>query len=129
MPVRSLRSPVLRWPRREEVLDAARAWAVAEAPRHAGVLGVGVFGSCARGQGWGVGSDLDVVVVVESSDASFTRRGIAWDAHCLPVSVDLLVYTRREWEAALARGEPFVRAIDRDAVWLFGSLPRPPPAG
>ncbi len=64
-----------------------------------GAHGVGaVFGSCARGD-WGVGSDLDIVVVLRSSDVAFTRRALAVDATALPVPADVLVYTVAEWDA------------------------------
>lgn len=52
MPVRSLGSSVLRWPSREEVEEALKAWL----SRHPipGLLAAGYFGSYARGrQGWG----------------------------------------------------------------------------
>jgi hypothetical protein len=45
-----------------------------------------------------VGSDLDLIAVVESSPEPFERRALAWDLNTLPVSAELLVYTRPEWE-------------------------------
>ncbi|MBI2230108.1 MAG: nucleotidyltransferase domain-containing protein, partial [Deltaproteobacteria bacterium] len=64
---------------------------------HSGVVRIGYFGSYARGD-WGVGSDLDLVIVVESSNQPFERRSVDWDTTDLPVPVDALVYTQDEWE-------------------------------
>jgi predicted nucleotidyltransferase len=57
MPVRSLNSPVLKWPRAEEVLAAAQEWARRVAAAEPDVRAIGCFGSYARSHA-GVGSDL-----------------------------------------------------------------------
>lgn len=46
----------------------------------------------------GVGSDLDVVLIVSESDLPFEGRASKWDLTVLPVPVDVLVYTQGEWE-------------------------------
>ncbi|MDO8665500.1 MAG: nucleotidyltransferase domain-containing protein [Gemmatimonadales bacterium] len=69
------------------------------------------FGSYARGD-WGVGSDLDVVMIVDDSPEPFERRAARWDATRLPVPADVLVYTRAEWERLSAR--------PREVVWVTG---------
>ena len=115
MPVRSLNSPVFRWPDAKAVDDAARRWAAEESRIRKGVLRVGYFGSYARGD-WGVGSDLDLVVVVESSTLTFERRAIEWDTTKLPVPADLLVYTNAEWESLAGR---FRDTLDKEAVWVY----------
>jgi len=122
MPVRSLRSSVLRWPGAEEVAQAVRAWAAEEIPRHAGLLRLGYFGSYARGD-WGVGSDLDLVAVIEVSPEPFERRALAWDLDGLPVPSELLVYTREEWSALQRRNDRFGKVLLEEAVWVW-----PPPA-
>lgn len=58
---------------------------------------MGYFGSFARGN-WGVGSDLDVLVIVDDANRPFFERPSQFDTSPLPVPVDLLVYTREEWE-------------------------------
>ena len=113
MPVRCLSSPVLRWPDAQAVDLAVRRWAEELGRRRPEVLRIGYFGSYARGD-WGVGSDLDIVIVVSHSDRPFVRRACGWDATGLPVPADVLVYTEEEWE----RFEPesrFARAL-RDEV-------------
>jgi predicted nucleotidyltransferase len=108
---------VLKWPDREAVERSAREWAEREAPRHPGLLRLGYFGSYARGDA-GVGSDLDLVAVVESSPDPFERRALAWDLLTLPVPAEILVYTREEWERLHQQGGRFARALQQEARWL-----------
>jgi predicted nucleotidyltransferase len=107
---------VLKWPDQEEVDRAVRQWAAAVA--HPEVLRIGYFGSYARGN-WGVGSDLDLVVVVERSDLPFERRGNAWDLTDLPVPAELLVYTEEEW-ATLPHRSRFGQTLRNETVWVYG---------
>jgi hypothetical protein len=131
MPVRSLRSSVLRWPGRDEVDRAVRAWASRVAAARPDVLRVGYLGSYARGD-WGVGSDVDLVVLVAASDTPFARRPLAFDATSLPVPADVFVYTEAEWEALRRRG-PGPAQADLETVWVFareaapGRPAEPPP--
>ncbi len=117
MPVRSLRSSVLKWPDQETVLGALRRWTDRVARKHENLRRLGYCGSYARGD-WGVGSDLDIIVVVADSPLPFERRAVGWDATELPVPADVLVYTEAEWRAFEERptGPPdFVR----EAVWIL----------
>lgn len=117
MPVRSLSSPVLKWPDRAEVLSAVEEWARLQRGEQAGLVRLGVFGSFARGDS-GVGSDLDLVAVVEESELPFERRAAAWDLLGLPVSADLLVYTRAEWRSLLDSQSRFSRVLSDETLWL-----------
>lgn len=116
MPVRSLNSSVLKWPDAVAVDAAVRRWAEAAARRRPDVVRIGYFGSYARGD-WGVGSDVDIVVVVERSSVPFERRPAEWDAAEIPVPADVRVYTVEEWSALPPDGR-FRRALDREAVWV-----------
>ena len=118
MPVRSLHSSVLKWPEREAVLTAARRWAAQQAGQHPELLAIGCYGSYARGD-WGVGSDLDVVAIVQSCDVPFERRAATWDVDALPVPADLLVYTRDEWERILRERSRFGRMLQDETRWLW----------
>ncbi|HZY31923.1 MAG TPA: nucleotidyltransferase domain-containing protein [Candidatus Methylomirabilis sp.] len=80
------------------------------------VVRIGYFGSYARGD-WGVGSDLDLIVVVESSDQPFQRRAANWDMIELPVPTDLLVYTEEEWQLLGQQGR-FSRTVMKETVWV-----------
>ncbi len=117
MPVRSLSSPVLRWPDAEVVDAAVRAWAKQVAREVEGVMRIGYFGSYARGD-WGVGSDLDIIALVTTSKEPFITRARGWDATRLPVPADVLVYTWDEWRRL--GGGRFQETVSREVVWVYG---------
>ena len=118
MPVRSLRSRVLKWPDARAVDAAVRGWATEIAQQHPNVVRIGYFGSYARGN-WGVGSDVDLVAIVSESEQPFERRAAGWDTTTLPVSADLLVYTSAEWSARLE--QPGGQRIAGETVWVYPS--------
>jgi len=118
MPVRSLNSSVLKWPRNDEIDKAVREWAKEEAKKHPELLQLGYFGSYARGD-WGVGSDLDLVAVVKESSEPFERRNLSWDMSSLPVPADLLVYTETEWSNLQKKGGRFAATLNRETVWVY----------
>jgi hypothetical protein len=117
MPVRSLRSPVLRWPSREEVEEALEAWLA----RHPipGLLALGYFGSYARGD-HRVGSDLDLVLVVGHSDFPPWQRATGLPLEELPVPTEALVYTLPEWRGLAERSPRFARVLRKETRWLLG---------
>ena len=117
MPVRSLSSSILVWPNDKEVVSALVHWASELERTDKNICMIGYFGSYARGD-WGVGSDLDVIVVVESSKLPFERRGIEWDTTSLPVPVDLLAYTKEEWRS-LARQGKFGDTLRKEVAWIL----------
>ncbi len=127
MPVRSLNSSVLKWPNKEAVDAAVRAWAAQLAAQRPDVLRIGCIGSYARGD-WGVGSDLDIVIVLERSDQPFELRAVEFDATKLPVPVDLLAYTESEFHEIVGSGTRFGRVLAAETVWIFdrAKAPQPP---
>lgn len=80
---------------------------------------MGYFGSYARGD-WGVGSDVDIIVLVSGSDRPFSERAAAFSREGLPVPADILVYTAQEWAALKEQGDPFARRLSREVRWVFG---------
>lgn len=119
MPVKLSTSPVIRWPDRQTVDRAVRAWAKQMTARRDEVVRVGYFGSYARGD-WGVGSDVDVLVLVRASQTPFERRGgVLWDALDLPVHADVLVYTLAEW-ASLDASSRWRKTLEDEVVWVYG---------
>ena len=117
MPVRSLNSRVLKWPRRAEVDAAVRALGARLAALHPELARFGYFGSYARGD-WGPGSDVDLVAVVKRAQRPFGERALDFDLGKLPVPAELLVYTVDEWQTASAAGR-FVRSLEKETVWVF----------
>jgi len=67
-----------------------------------------------------VGSDLDLLIIVENSERTFERRGSEWDVEKLPVPSDVLVYTRDEWESLIKQGH-FYSRIMNEIVWVYVS--------
>jgi predicted nucleotidyltransferase len=117
MPVRSLHSSVLAWPKGPEVHKALAAWAERQARSRPELLRVGFIGSYARGD-YGVGSDLDVVLVVRDSAEPALRRSLGWDFSELPVPVDSFVFTRAEWIVLLAEERRFARTVQSEVLWV-----------
>ena len=122
MPVRSLSSRVLVWPSQEAVRLALVTWSREQAALRPELLRVGLFGSYARGNP-GVGSDLDLVLVVESCAEPWERRTSAWDTLSLPVPVDAVVYTQPEWDALVLRKGSLPSTIAPYLVWVYSRAP------
>lgn len=122
MPVRSLNSAVFRWPDREQALAAARAWARRIGARDAGVCCIGCVGSAARGD-WGVGSDLDLVVIVRDAPANPVERLRRYEPTDLPVPADVFVYTQQEWTRLMRTRPHLRRRWQAEWVTLAGSEP------
>ena len=111
MPVRSLRLSTLRWPRRDEVFSALEVWvSTLEVPD---LLAVGVFGSYAQGD-YGVGSDLDLLIVLNSRAIPFERHMALLPLESLPVPAEALVYALEEWCALPPK------TLEREVVWIWG---------
>lgn len=127
MPVRSLNSSVLRWPDAETVRLALDEWAGKLLKRRKDILGIACLGSYARGD-WGVGSDLDLLVIVAGSAAPPGRRGADFDTTSLPVPVDLIVYTADEWRELRRTGARFYRVATGEGIWLHRTPEDRPPA-
>ncbi len=115
MPTRSCRSAIMRWPALAEVDAAFRAWASIVKARHPEAIQVGYFGSYAQGT-WGVGNDLDIVIVVSRSNEPFYKRFLDISDDGLPDPADILVFTQDEVALLNRRGSPLLAEIERTAV-------------
>lgn len=124
MPVRSSASSVLRWPEAAEVRAALASWAAVEAARRPALLRLGCFGSFARGEA-GVGSDLDLVAVVDATDRRFSERARDWPTERLPVPTDIIVYTLAEWDELQRTGGRFARTLADETIWLVERASEP----
>ena len=118
MPVRSLKQSVLRWPRPEQVLAEAKAWAAQLHETRPHLRGVGVFGSYARGEA-SVGSDLDLLLVDETATGLQHRRLLSWPLERLPLSCDALVLSPRELNELLDGPIWMGQELKRDLRWLL----------
>ncbi len=117
MLVRSLRSSALKWPGAAEVEAALRRWA--DGLDLPGLIALGYFGSYARDEA-GVGSGLDLVLVVAESKAPAPLRAVRFPLETLPVPADALVLTRDEWAALRKRNDRFARTLRRETRWIVG---------
>ena len=120
MPVRSLNSSVLTWPDAKQVERAVRHWAQEIVRQRPDVIRIGYFGSYARGD-WGVGSDLDLVIISKHAHEPFEPRAVNWDVTRLPVPTDVLVYTQQEWESRVVDSR-FGKTVTAEAVWVYESI-------
>jgi hypothetical protein len=99
------------------VHEAVLRWAEEVLRQRNDILRLGYLGSYARGD-WGVGSDLDLIIIVEDSPEPFARRATHWDVTALPVPTDLLVYTAEEWSSLNPQGR-FYSTLIKEAIWVF----------
>ncbi|AYO31489.1 nucleotidyltransferase domain-containing protein [Biomaibacter acetigenes] len=118
MPVRSLNSSVLKWPDLNDVRSSLDKWAKRVLQIRRDIVKIGYFGSYAR-KDWGVGSDLDLVVVIKESGKPFYERPTEWDVMEIPVPVDLLIYTEEEFGKLRAENRRFYRQLEKEAVWIY----------
>jgi hypothetical protein len=109
---------VLKWPRRDEVKKALLRWLKKKMATSQEIMRLGYFGSFAKGN-WGVGSDLDLIAIIQDSSIPFERRPITWNFDTLPVPTDILIYTMKEWQDMRQKGGKFVDMIEKEAVWLY----------
>ncbi len=117
MPVRSLNSSVLKWPDAATIHKAVREWSIKQAANNPEIVRIGLFGSYAEGN-WGVGSDLDLVMVVKESPEPFERRACRWDTTSLPAPADLLVFTEQEWKKGWF-SQRFNRTMREKVIWVY----------
>ena len=118
MPVRSLNSSVFKWPDQKTVDQAVRSWSIEQGQRRSELERLGYFGSYARGD-WGVGSDLDLIAVVEDAPEPFERRVLSWELDNLPVPAEILVYTLKEWTKLQKSGDKFSRMLNSEVIWTY----------
>jgi predicted nucleotidyltransferase len=97
--------------------SAVRSWAKDISEERKDVQRIGYFGSYARGD-WGVGSDLDIVVILDSSDKPVEQRAVDWNTSDLPVPSDLLIYTFEEWQKMKDAGR-LGRTLMQETVWIY----------
>jgi predicted nucleotidyltransferase len=106
------------------VLEQAGRWAAQQISDHPDLVAVGVFGSYGRGTA-GVGSDLDLLLILQRCDEPIWNRLRRWDTGSLPLACDLLVYSQEEWRSLPRWNPKLAEALLRDTRWL-GRMPEPP---
>ncbi len=103
----------MRWPALERVIEAFRERARSLCAKHEDILAVGYFGSAARGE-WGVGSDLDVVVIVKDKSPQ-----LHWEATMaladIPIPVDMIMLSLEEVKGIKGK---FLKVLEEETVWV-----------
>ncbi|MEB3331742.1 MAG: nucleotidyltransferase domain-containing protein [Synechococcaceae cyanobacterium] len=89
---------------------------------HPDLVAVGVFGSYGRGTA-GVGSDLDLLLILRHCDEPIGERLRRWDTGSLPLACDLLVYSLEEWRSLPQWNPRLAKALLNDTRWL-GESPK-----
>ena len=117
MPVPSPSGSVRRWPAAAEVLEQAGRWAAQQISDHPDLVAVGVFGSYGRGTA-GVGSDLDLLLILQRCDEPIWNRLRRWDTGSLPLACDLLVYSLEEGRSLPQWNPKLAEALLNDTRWL-----------
>jgi len=111
---------VLRWPDVNEVKKAFEKWAQKAVSRIPAIRKIGYMGSYVRGD-WGVGSDLDVVVVIDAK-TNGDRESIQvsrLSRRSIPVPVDLQVFEKSRWDRLMQENSRFARTLRRECVFVF----------
>jgi predicted nucleotidyltransferase len=112
-----LNSSVLKWPSIEIVHNAAKRWSERIAYEKPEILRIGYFGSYAKGN-FGVGSDLDLLILIHHAQQPFERRGATLDLSELPVPADLHIYSIAEWNS-MDKTSRFYQTLSKETVWIY----------
>ena len=109
------RSAGPRFVSRSQVLALARTMAARIVARHPEVTRVLLFGSCARGD-FSARSDLDLLIVLRSSDRPPAERVGEFLTECTAYPTDVFPLTEEELATRLREGDPFWTQAMREAV-------------
>jgi len=121
MPVRSLGSSVLKWPDRKKVIQQAGDWADKTGYDDKNIVGIKCFGSIVSDDRWGVGSDIDILIILKSSDKDFMKRCLDYNVSEIDVPADILVYTEDEITLLAAENSRFYHEIINNSHVLYPS--------
>ena len=103
---------------RPEVEAALRRWAGTVGPQRAEILRVGYFGSYARGD-YTPSSDLDVVILLSTSDSRLLDRVLEYQPEGVPVACEVFPYTTDEVDQMRSEGRGWWHEIEAHAVWVW----------
>ncbi len=84
------------------------------------IVRIGCFGSLVNGS-WGVGSDIDIIIILDNSKIHPLRRAAEWDTTGLPVPADVVVLTQQEAQGTTSHR--FRNVLDKEAVWVESTEP------
>ncbi|MGH7322134.1 MAG: nucleotidyltransferase domain-containing protein [Candidatus Rokuibacteriota bacterium] len=103
---------------REGIRRAVAEYVHALAARHAELEEAMLFGSLASGTPV-PGSDVDLLLILASSDRPFRARIPLFLPGAFPVGVDVFPYTRAEVERMRREGNPLISRALREGLTIF----------
>jgi len=118
MPVRSLNSAILKWPDKQKVLNEARLWAGSTGHGDENIVKIFCFGSICTSK-WGVGSDIDILIILKQTTVPFISRARIFDASSISVPADILVYTQSEIATLSKEKGRFLDEIRKNSILLY----------
>ena len=110
-----------RFVNKDEVLELARTTASRIGSKHPNVVKILLFGSFARND-FGVHSDLDLLIILGSSQKTVTDRIADFLEDALEYPTDVFPYTEQEIHARLRAGDPFLIRASREGIQLYPAL-------
>jgi len=118
MPKKSLNSVKKKSVDRDIVIDRLKEWAFQLAERHQEILKIGYFGSYARDD-YTPSSDLDILIVVKSSEKPPHKRFLDYAIECFPVGCEIFVYTEEELEKKREFKKGWIHTILSEVQWIL----------
>lgn len=118
MPVKLLNSAVLKWPEKNKVLNEAKLWAKSMGLGDDNIVKIYCFGSICKGT-WGVGSDLDIAIIIKKTTVPFISRASLYDSSAISVPTDILVYTQFEITKLSKEKSRFMDEIEKSSLLLY----------
>jgi predicted nucleotidyltransferase len=118
MESRSFGSVRIFWLDKPKILACLHEAATHLAEARPEIAAVWLFGSLARGDAV-PGSDADVLIVLDSSPKPFHERGVDYRLERCGVGVDVLVYTREEFERLPESSPRFYRTVLAEHLVLY----------
>ena len=118
MPVKLLNSAVLKWPEKNKVLNEAKLWAKSMGLGDDNIVKIYCFGSICKGT-WGVGSDLDIAIIIKKTTVPFISRASLYDSSAISVPTDILVYTQAEITKLSKEKSRFMDEIEKRSLLLY----------
>ena len=102
---------------KEKILLALKKWAKSIRKKHKEILKIGLFGSYAT-DNYGPASDLDILIILSSSDKPITDRMSDYYPSNIPVGCELFVYTEDEVEKFESEGNKWFKGIEKETKWI-----------
>jgi predicted nucleotidyltransferase len=114
-----LNSAILKWPDKQKVLNEAKLWAESTGLGDRNIIKIFCFGSICTGR-WGVGSDLDILIILKQTRVPFISRAMLFNASAISVPTDILVYTESEIATFADEKSRFMDEIQKNSILLYG---------